>query len=206
MEYDSKDWQFVYDVEGDAGSYPARENEEELKLEVCMDILARAKVVIPRKQRTYYSKQWSTMRKKLMKYIVPNFVCGKAGFKKELEITKTVKYKRAETTTGCPAMIRYEVDKEGNWGVKKLIESHNHSLANPGDKHLLHSSRKISEVNADVLRSMTQSGIRPKDTFNFLAQEVGGVENLECTKADAFNFIQREKRSRIENGDANALL
>ncbi|XP_020599297.1 protein FAR1-RELATED SEQUENCE 5-like [Phalaenopsis equestris] len=119
-----------------------------------------------------------------------DFVCGKVGFKKELKIIETVKYIRAETRTGCPAMIRYRVDEK----------------ANPVDKHSLRSSRKISEVNADVLRSMTQSGIRPKDAFNFLAQEVGGVENLECIKTDAFNFIQRERRCRIENGDVNTLL
>ncbi|XP_020598366.1 putative protein FAR1-RELATED SEQUENCE 10 [Phalaenopsis equestris] len=135
-----------------------------------------------------------------------DFVCGRAGFKKELKATQIVKYKRADTRSGFPAMIRYAVDAEGNWTVKKFIESHNHSLANPGEKHLLWSSRKISEVNAEVLKLMTQSGIRPRDAFNFLATEVGGVEKLECTKIDAFNFIQRERRCRIENGDANALL
>ncbi|XP_020596366.1 protein FAR1-RELATED SEQUENCE 5-like, partial [Phalaenopsis equestris] len=135
-----------------------------------------------------------------------DFICGKAGFKKELNNNVSVKYRRGDTRTGCPAMIRYVVDVEGNWSVKKFIETHNHPLAADGDKHLLRSSRKMGDVSAQVLRSMTKSGIRTSDAFSFLATEFGGVENLDCTKRDAYNFIQRERKSIIENGDANSLL
>ncbi|XP_020595850.1 protein FAR1-RELATED SEQUENCE 5-like [Phalaenopsis equestris] len=53
---------------------------------------------------------------------------------------------------------------------------------------------------------MTGSWIRAADSFNLLATEVGGVEKLEYTRQDAYSFIQRDKRSRIEQGDANSLL
>ncbi|XP_020599318.1 putative protein FAR1-RELATED SEQUENCE 10 [Phalaenopsis equestris] len=145
---------------------------------------------------------WPNSRNLKMK----DFVCGKTGFKKELNVAQTVKYKRIGTRSGCLTIIGYAIDVKGDWTFKKFIESHKHSLANPGDKHLLLSSRKISEFNANVLRSMTQLGIRPRDVFNFLATKVGGVENLKCTKIDVFNLIQREKRYKIENDDANALL
>ncbi|XP_020592536.1 protein FAR1-RELATED SEQUENCE 5-like [Phalaenopsis equestris] len=231
MEYDYRECQFmfdaVHDAEGEDGRYPDRTEEVELKMEFsesnasCIEqrgnILLETLVHNEKEAYEVYCaythhigfsvrKDHATFWTNTRNIKSKDFVCGKTGFKKELKITETVKYRRAETRIGCPAMIRYKVVEEDNWTVKKLIESHNNSLANPGDKHLLRSSRKISEVNANVLRSMTQSGIRPKDAFNFLAQEVGGVENLECIKTDAFNFIQRERRCRIENGDANALL
>ncbi|XP_020588855.1 protein FAR1-RELATED SEQUENCE 5-like [Phalaenopsis equestris] len=117
-----------------------------------------------------------------------------------------MKYRKAGTRTGCQAMVRYAIDLDGNWTIKKFVESHNHPLAESDDKHLLRSSQKISELNANLLRLMTSSGIRAADAFNFLATEVDGVENLECTKQDAYNFIQRDKRSRIEQDDVNSLL
>ncbi|XP_020589909.1 uncharacterized protein LOC110031142 [Phalaenopsis equestris] len=77
-----------------------------------------------------------------------DFICGKAGYKREPKFNNTVKFKRADTRTGCLAMIRYVVDVEGNWSVKKFIKSHNHPLAKSGDRHLLRSNRKIIEINA----------------------------------------------------------
>lgn len=154
-----------------------------------------------RKDHTSY---WPNSRKLKSK----DFICGKAGFKKEpnnMDMDR-VKYKKADTRTGCKAMVRFAVDVDGNWKVAKLIENHNHPLAESGDKHLLRSSRKISDLNADVLRSMTDSGIRTVDAFNFIASEVGGVENLDCTKTDAYNFLQRERRWKIVQGDVNALI
>ncbi|XP_020584372.1 putative protein FAR1-RELATED SEQUENCE 10 [Phalaenopsis equestris] len=134
-----------------------------------------------------------------------DYICGKSGHKRESRLATTVKYRKADTRTGCQAMVRYAIDLDDNWTIKKFVESHNHPLAESGDKHLLHSSRKISELNANLLRSMTSYGIIVADAFNFLATEVVGVENLECTRQDAYNFIQRDKRSRIEQDDANSL-
>ncbi|XP_020578927.1 protein FAR1-RELATED SEQUENCE 5-like [Phalaenopsis equestris] len=123
---------------------------------------------------------------------------GFTVIKRESQLATTVKYRKTDTRTGCQAIVCYAIDLDGNWTIRKFVESHNHPLAESGDKHLLRSSWKISELNANLLRSMTGSGIRAADAFNFLATEVGGVENLECTRQDSYNFIQRNKRSRIE--------
>ncbi|PKU79427.1 Protein FAR1-RELATED SEQUENCE 5 [Dendrobium catenatum] len=45
---------------------------------------------------------------------------------------------------------------------------------------------------------MTDAGIRTTDAFSFLADEVGGVENIGFTRRDAYIFIQRIKRAKIE--------
>ncbi|PKU61827.1 Protein FAR1-RELATED SEQUENCE 5 [Dendrobium catenatum] len=53
---------------------------------------------------------------------------------------------------------------------------------------------------------MTNVGIRTVDAYAYLAEEVGGCENVEFSKRDAYNFIQKEKRVRIEIGDTNSLI
>ncbi|KAL0922196.1 hypothetical protein M5K25_006165 [Dendrobium thyrsiflorum] len=135
-----------------------------------------------------------------------DFVCSKAGFKKQSDLNSQKKCRRSETRTGCPCLIRFSVDEDGNWIVKKFIESHNHDLARLEDRHLLRSCRNIDDERASVLKSMTEAGIRTVDAFSYLADEVGGVENLGFLKMDAYNFIQKEKRSKIEFGDTNALI
>ncbi|KAK8914503.1 Protein FAR1-RELATED SEQUENCE 7 [Platanthera zijinensis] len=52
---------------------------------------------------------------------------------------------------------------------------------------------------------MTGVGIRTTDAYNFLADEVGGVENVGFCKSDAYNFVQRERRALIDSGDASSL-
>ncbi|XP_020585892.1 protein FAR1-RELATED SEQUENCE 3-like [Phalaenopsis equestris] len=108
--------------------------------------------------------------------------------------------------TSCQTMIQYVIDVESNWTVKKFVESHNRPLTETRDKYFLRSGRKISEINADVLRSMTGSVIRATNAFNFIATEVREVENMKYMKRDAYNFIQGDRRDKIEHDDANSLL
>ncbi|KAI0512440.1 hypothetical protein KFK09_013079 [Dendrobium nobile] len=135
-----------------------------------------------------------------------DFVCSKDGFKKLPDLNIQRKYRRSDTRTGCPSMIRFTVDKVGYWKVKKFIENHNHDLPRPEDRHLLRSCRNMSDEKAFVLNAMTDAGIRTIDAFSFLADEVGGVENIGFTRRDAYNFIQKIKRAKIELGDTNTLI
>ncbi|PKU68047.1 hypothetical protein MA16_Dca022956 [Dendrobium catenatum] len=43
---------------------------------------------------------------------------------------------------------------------------------------------------------MIEAGIRTIDAFSFLADEVGGVENIGFTRRDAYNFIQKNKKEQ----------
>ncbi|PKU84428.1 Protein FAR1-RELATED SEQUENCE 5 [Dendrobium catenatum] len=103
-------------------------------------------------------------------------------------------------------MIRFTVDESGFWKVKKFIENHNHDLPRPEDRHLLRSCRNVCDEKAYVLKSMREARIRTIDAFSFLADEVGGVENIGFTRRDAYNFIQKIKRAKIEFGDTNTLI
>ncbi|KAI0515936.1 hypothetical protein KFK09_008607 [Dendrobium nobile] len=137
-----------------------------------------------------------------------DFVCSKAGFKKSDYHTsgKRKRFTRPVVRTGYPAMVRFVTDEDGYWHVKRFIESHNHELVTPADRHLLRSCRNIIEEKASILKSMTDAGIRTGDAYAYLAEEVGGCENVGFSKRDAYNFIQKEKRARIEIGDTNSLI
>ncbi|XP_020671925.1 protein FAR1-RELATED SEQUENCE 5-like [Dendrobium catenatum] len=135
-----------------------------------------------------------------------DFVCSKAGFKKVTESGTKIKYRRSCTKTGCLAMVRFYVSQDGIWGVNKAIETYNHELARPDDQYLLRSSRSISDDNAAILKSMSEAGIRIVDAFIYLSDEVGGVGNLDFIKRDAYNYIQKERKAKIETEDTNSLI
>ncbi|PKU83580.1 Protein FAR1-RELATED SEQUENCE 5 [Dendrobium catenatum] len=103
-------------------------------------------------------------------------------------------------------MVRFSVSQDGIWAMNKAIESHNHKLIRPDEKHLLRPSRSISDENASVLKSMSEVWIRTIDAFTYLFDEVGGVGNLWFTKRDAYNYIQKERRAKIETRDTNSLI
>ncbi|XP_020683857.1 protein FAR1-RELATED SEQUENCE 5-like [Dendrobium catenatum] len=137
-----------------------------------------------------------------------DFVCSKASFKKSDDHNsgKRKRLTRPVVRIGCPAMVRSVIDEDGYWHVKRFIESHNHELASPADRRLLRLCRNVIEEKASVLKSMIDAGIRTVDAYAYLAEVVGRCENVGFSKRDAYNFIQKEKRARIEIGDTNSLI
>ncbi|KAK8921297.1 hypothetical protein KSP39_PZI020074 [Platanthera zijinensis] len=131
------------------------------------------------------------------------YKCSKAGHKQSKPTAESqVKFHRLDTKTGCLACINFSVDKEEkNWTVTKFVEEHNHPLAVKNEFHLLRSQRKISKVQDGLLKNMTDNDIRTVHAYNFLADEVGGFENVGFCKRDAYNFVQWEKQALIESGD-----
>ncbi|KAK8958052.1 hypothetical protein KSP39_PZI000522 [Platanthera zijinensis] len=135
------------------------------------------------------------------------YCCSKSGVKvSKPTIDDQKRYRKLDTRTGCLACIYFNADKEGkNWEVTKFVEEHNHPLASENDKHLLRSQRSISNAQASLLKNMTGVGIRTTDAYNFLVDEVCGVENVGFSKTDAYNFVQRERKALIDSGNAMSL-
>ncbi|KAL0908951.1 hypothetical protein M5K25_023466 [Dendrobium thyrsiflorum] len=86
-----------------------------------------------------------------------DFVCSRAGYKKGIDLNSQAKYRKSNTRTGCPTMIRFAVSQDGVWTVQKFIESHNHELARRADQHLLRSCRNISDEKVSVLKFMIEA-------------------------------------------------
>ncbi|KAK8951417.1 Protein FAR1-RELATED SEQUENCE 8 [Platanthera zijinensis] len=136
---------------------------------------------------------------------VREYTCSKAG-KKHIK-PSPIKYRKLDSRTGCLACCHFRTDTNGqNWTVSKFVEEHNHPLALDKEKHLLRSNRKVSDLQGDLIRNMTGAGIKTVHAYNFLSEEVGGVENLGFSKVDAYNYVHRCKKSLVESGDSVSLL
>ena len=64
----------------------------------------------------------------------------------------------------------------------------------------------MNDEAVDQAVAMKSSGIRTCEVHKLLANEAGGGHNLGYTRTDLYNKLYRHSRSRICNGDANAVL
>ncbi|KAK8930671.1 putative protein FAR1-RELATED SEQUENCE 10 [Platanthera zijinensis] len=130
--------------------------------------------------------------------------CAKAGLRSAGPSPK--KYRKLETRTDCLACIYFTADEDGrNWKVTKF-EEHNHALATEKEQHLLRSHRSISNMQGSLIKNLTDARVKSIHAYNFLSNEVGAIANAGFSKSDAYNLVQREKKTLIESGDFLSLL
>ncbi|KAK9931792.1 hypothetical protein M0R45_019056 [Rubus argutus] len=134
-----------------------------------------------------------------------NFLCSKEGFQEDGDPSETKKTNRLDTRTGCKAMIRFTLEDE-MWKVSHFHAEHNHDFAKPEERPFLRSNRRISDAHKGVIKTMFGAGIRTTKTYSYLAEEVGGSQNVGFTKRDCYNFVNREKMAIFEAGDAQSLI
>ncbi|KEH26293.1 FAR1 DNA-binding domain protein [Medicago truncatula] len=138
-----------------------------------------------------------------------DYYCSKQGFKNnepEGEIVGEVAYQRADSRTNCKAMVRFNVSKDGEWRITKLIMDHNHALVPLEQRHLLRSMRKVSETKGGLIKSMVNAGMKVTHVWSYLGEEVGGFDKLGMTMKDVHNFVYTEKSKLIKGGDAQSLI
>ncbi|KAL3821381.1 hypothetical protein ACJIZ3_007286 [Penstemon smallii] len=151
-----------------------------------------------RKGKQYYYPGTKDLRKKW-------FYCSCEGVKDE-KCNGQVAYNRFDARTGCQANISFEKDKYGVWKVANFIKEHNHDLALPHERHFLRSARRISKSTGDLLETFVDSGIKPVDGISYLIKESGGPQNVSFIPKDAYNYLHSLRRTKMEMGDASALL
>ncbi|XP_022899265.1 protein FAR1-RELATED SEQUENCE 5-like [Olea europaea var. sylvestris] len=120
------------------------------------------------------------------------FLCSKEGFQRDEDLFEVKKYNRLETRMGCKFMVRFTVDG-GIWKISHINTHHKHELARPEQRQFLRLGRRVSNAQANVINSMVNAGIGPTKTYFYLANEVGGAENIGFTKKDMRNYLQRIK-------------
>ncbi|XP_050369198.1 protein FAR1-RELATED SEQUENCE 5-like [Argentina anserina] len=135
------------------------------------------------------------------------FVCSKEGFALNRDVVELEpnKHRKLETRVGCKAMISFVV-KDGICTVSHINSDYNHELARPEERQFLRSGRSVTDACGHVFTSMKNAGIGPTKSFFYIANEVGGLENVGCTKKDVYNYLQRKKNEMLEAGDAQSLL
>ncbi|XP_056695821.1 protein FAR1-RELATED SEQUENCE 5-like [Spinacia oleracea] len=109
------------------------------------------------------------------------------------------------TRTQCRACLRVKMNSEGRYEVVNHVIMHNHDLTRSQWHYLHRSERQITEEKREAIETMQKSGLSSTASFNYMAIEAGGEENLGHSKKDHLNYCTRLKMKQIEGGDAQAV-
>jgi zinc finger SWIM domain-containing protein 3 len=71
---------------------------------------------------------------------------------------------------------------DGWYYIYKFETEHNHILAIASQAHLLRSQRSVTTTQLASVEAAKAVGISNKATFDLMAKEVGGNENLGFTR------------------------
>jgi hypothetical protein len=112
----------------------------------------------------------------------------------------------ATTRTGCKALIKFSVSREGVWTVQKIELDHNHVLATPKKKHMLRSQRHVIDADRQLIAQIREAGMRPMQVYEFMKQFYGGADQVLFLRMDCNNEIGRERNKYLESNDAQTLL
>ncbi|XP_057770840.1 protein FAR1-RELATED SEQUENCE 5-like [Salvia miltiorrhiza] len=116
-------------------------------------------------------------------------------------------YKKQVSRTNCKARLRVVRGEEGLWTVTVFFNQHNHELVSPDQCYTLRSARQMSHAKKSVLDALRSVGIKISSAYRFMEKEAGGRLNVGFTKKDAYAHVNlSKKQTKLENGDANALL
>ena len=135
------------------------------------------------------------------------YTCSKEGFKNDHDKRRTTaSYSRPVTRCGCEAHMTIQLQNNGNFKVVSFQDNHNHALISTPMKHMMKVNRSLSKAQKSHADDAEYSGISIKSTVELMSREVGGPENLGFTKKDYMNYIHRKRMSKMEKGDASAIL
>ncbi|PUZ66220.1 hypothetical protein GQ55_3G289800 [Panicum hallii var. hallii] len=136
-------------------------------------------------------------------------VCSRQGWRNEgknvSEQGEKPKRKTKISMCGCEAMIGFKRRPDGKYEVARFIQSRMHQLVSPGKIHLLRSNREVSDELRTTLFSCHKALLGTSAAFRLLSVEMGGHENIGCTKQDLKNHV-RDFRQAISHGDGQALI
>ncbi|RYR64670.1 hypothetical protein Ahy_A03g010736 [Arachis hypogaea] len=134
------------------------------------------------------------------------FFCNRAGLRdgKHYNRVDRKRCHRPETRTNCQALMSVYLDKGSSvWKVRKVIFEHNHELIPRGMVHMLRSFRAISGSAKAHMDEMHAYGLPTSKILGYMAGIAGGYSCLGFTKKDAYNYIDRSKRTKVVDGDMN---
>ncbi|KAK8993539.1 hypothetical protein V6N11_033634 [Hibiscus sabdariffa] len=95
-------------------------------------------------------------------------------------------------------------DQYGLWLNRSFCcscQDHTHALASPSKRMFLRSQRTINLAQAAELEIADRSGLAPKESVEFLARKVGGIENLGFIPEDYSNYLRTRRTKEMRVGD-----
>ncbi|XP_057432341.1 protein FAR1-RELATED SEQUENCE 5-like [Lotus japonicus] len=140
------------------------------------------------------------------------FVCSKEGFKAQKKDVVTdllideknlPKSRRSKITReGCSTKVAFKRIEDGKYEVKRFDEGHTHALATPRKKQFLRSARSVNSVHKNLLFCYNRANVGPSKSYQLLKEQVGGYDNIGCTKRDLQNYC-RDLKELVKDSDAH---
>ncbi|XP_028058881.1 protein FAR-RED IMPAIRED RESPONSE 1-like [Camellia sinensis] len=102
------------------------------------------------------------------------------------------------------ARVRTTLQKDGRFMLTTVNLDRNHDLI-PTDSHHFAMNKKILTPMKRRLEINDQEGIGVSRNYKSIVVEAGGYESLTFDERDARNYIDRARRLRVREGDADTL-
>ncbi|XP_059645860.1 protein FAR1-RELATED SEQUENCE 5-like [Cornus florida] len=152
-------------------------------------------------------KNYANKSRKTRNITTSKFLCSKQGFRVKDKKDIYTRKPRAETRTGCGALmqIRYDCEK-GKYVVYNFIESHNHPMIIEECTHMMPSQRRISVAQVIDVELACQSGVPLDNAFDLMSRQAGGRQSISYTKVDQQNFMRTRRQSELEYGEKTWLI
>ncbi|XP_062145348.1 protein FAR1-RELATED SEQUENCE 5-like [Alnus glutinosa] len=107
----------------------------------------------------------------------------------------------------CQAHMKIRLDKKKEkYCIQSLELSHNHALHVSHCAHMMPSQRRISHAQALEIDLAYDSGIKLKDSYEFMGRQAGGKDVLSYTKQDHKNYLHSKRQRELKYGESGCLL
>jgi hypothetical protein len=98
--------------------------------------------------------------------------------------------------TSCQANVIIRLDKEkGKYYIHSLELNHNHVFNVPQCAHMMPSQQKISEAQSLEIDLHDDSGIKLKDSYEFMGRQAGGKDVLTPSKIRRITLTTNDSES-----------
>ncbi|RYQ89233.1 hypothetical protein Ahy_B09g095984 isoform C [Arachis hypogaea] len=137
------------------------------------------------------------------------FFCNKEGLRdpKHYNRLDRMRVHKPETRTNCKAKFSIHLDKSASiWRVRKINNNHNHELTPQVMVHLIPKYRSLTEGAKAQIDGFRECGISTAKTMRYMAGLAGGYSLVGFLKKDAYNYIDKQRREQIVDGDAESAI
>ncbi|XP_016173287.1 protein FAR1-RELATED SEQUENCE 5-like [Arachis ipaensis] len=138
-----------------------------------------------------------------------SFFCNKEGLRDPKHYNRLDRRRvhNPETRTNCNAKFSVHLDKSASvWQVRKINNNHNHELTPQVMVHLIPKYRSLTERAKAQIDGFRECGISTAKTMRYMAGLSGGYSLVGFVKKDAYNYIDKQRRKQIVDGDAESAI
>ncbi|KAL2944544.1 Protein FAR1-RELATED SEQUENCE 5 [Bienertia sinuspersici] len=113
---------------------------------------------------------------------------------------------RKTKKVGCPVMLHAKVTKDGKWQIRNVVLQHqNHEPVPSILKYISMFHREDLKAVRRRLFQHHDEGVCIPQIHSALAPERNGVENFSMSECQLRNVVDKERRLKMMEGDANAM-